>query len=182
MKPSRWMSTKHTGALAIALGLAICSGTLQAEAAKATAPTGAQVPAEAGALDLRLGDLSWFLDRSELQIPVSQELEEIIVSGRRPEPLPEQRVIPTGLASLVYAVRHPTQAWRILVPDPNVFIADRSVDDLPEPPGAYRARDSWRRAVSSTESTRRRRRSPAHANERGRQVSPPVFPCRAKFR
>jgi hypothetical protein len=32
------------------------------------------------------------------------------------------------------------QAWRILVPDPNVQIPERSKDDVRDPPGAHRAR------------------------------------------
>lgn len=140
MTPSRWMGTKHTGGTAVFLALVACCGTMPAQAMETTARTHAVVPAKPAALDLKLGDLRRFLDSSEFDTPLSQELEEIIVNGRRPEPLPEQRVIPSGLGSLVYALSHPTQAWRILVPDPNVWIADRSADDPQEPPGAYRAR------------------------------------------
>jgi hypothetical protein len=134
------MGTKRTSALGVALALAVCSGTMQSAAAAATARPRTEVPATAGPLDLRLGDLTRFLDSGQFTLPLPEELEEIIVNGRRPEPLPEHKVIPTGLAALAYAVRHPTKAWRIFVPDPNVMIADRSVDDLQEPPGAYRAR------------------------------------------
>ena len=140
MKPLRWMSTKHSSAMAIALVLAVGSSTMPAEGAETTARTRAQVPVKAVPLDLRLGDLTRFLDPREFTLPLPAELEEIIVNGRRPEPLPEHGVIPSGLGALAYALRNPTQAWRILVPDPNVRIADRSVDDVPEAPGAYRAR------------------------------------------
>jgi hypothetical protein len=116
------MSTKHTGAMAIALALAVWA------------------PATAEPIDFRPGDLTRFLDARAFAMPLPEDLEEIIVNGRRPEPLPEHKVIPSGLGALVYALKNPTKAWRILVPDPNVWIADRSPDDLVEPPGAYRAR------------------------------------------
>ena len=34
----------------------------------------------------------------------------------------------------------PTQAWRVLVPDPNLVIPLRDPDDVKEPPGSFRAR------------------------------------------
>lgn len=139
MKPLRWMSTKHTRTLAIAVALAVGSSTMQAVAAETTARAHAQVPVKAAPLDLRLGDITRFFDPREFAMP-PEELEEIIVQGRRPEPLPEHRIIPQGLAALAYGLVHPTQAWRILVPDPNLQIADRSADDLREPPGLFRAR------------------------------------------
>ena len=59
---------------------------------------------------------AWSHDAGEPATPLPDELEEIIVRGRRPEPLPEQRVMPQGLGAIFYAVANPLQAWRILVP------------------------------------------------------------------
>jgi hypothetical protein len=79
--------------------------------------------------------------RVALASPPPDEIEEIVVRGRKPEPLPEQRLIPQGLIGAVaYGFANPLQAWRILVPDPNVQIPDRSEDDVRDPPGAHRAR------------------------------------------
>lgn len=91
-------------------------------------------------LDLSLGDVTRYFDAAELAKPLPEELEEIVVNGRRPEPLPERRAIPQALGAIVYAVTNPLDAWRILVPDPNFEIAERSEDDARDPPGAFRAR------------------------------------------
>lgn len=91
-------------------------------------------------LDLAVGDISRYIDPAELAKPLPDELEEIIVRGQRPEPLPEQRVIPQALGAIVYGVMNPLQSWRILLPDPNFVIPDRTEDDVREPAGAFRAR------------------------------------------
>jgi hypothetical protein len=120
--------------------LALRASAAHADEAKATAPAPRNGPARRTPLDLSLGDISHYFDAGELATPLPDEMEEIIVRGRRPEPLPEQRVIPQGLGAIFYGLANPLQAWRILAPDPNVQIPDRSEDDLREPPGAYRGR------------------------------------------
>jgi hypothetical protein len=122
------------------LALALPSSAVHADEAKATPPPPRNAPAKPAPLDLSLGDFSRYFDATELATPLPDELEEIVVRGRKPEPLPEQRVIPQGLGAIFYAVANPLQAWRIFLPDPNVQIPDRSEDDVREPPGAYRAR------------------------------------------
>jgi hypothetical protein len=102
-------------------------------AGKAASPT--------ASLDLSLGDVTRYFDAAELATPLPQAvLEEIIVNGERPEPLPERRVIPQALGALIYAATNPLDAWRILVPDPNFEIPERSEDDTRDPPGAFRGR------------------------------------------
>ena len=91
-------------------------------------------------LDLSIGDISQYIDPAELAKPLRDELEEIIVRGQRPEPLPEQRVIPQASGAIVYGVMNPLQSWRIFVPDPNYVIPDKTEDDVREPAGAFRAR------------------------------------------
>jgi len=91
-------------------------------------------------LDLSLGDLTRFIDPAELAKPLPDELEEIVVNGRRPEALPERRVIPQALGAIIYAATNPLDAWRILVPDPNFVIPERTEDDVKDPPGAFRGR------------------------------------------
>jgi hypothetical protein len=122
------------------LALALPSSAVHADEAKATPPPPRNAPAKPAPLDLSLGDFSRYFDAIELATPLPDELEEIVVRGRKPEPLPEQRVLPQGLGAIFYAVANPLQAWRIFLPDPNVQIPDRSEDDVREPPGAYRAR------------------------------------------
>jgi len=92
------------------------------------------------ALDLRIIDIIRYLDPVELATPVRDDLEEIVVNGRRPEPLPEHRAIPQALGAILYAGTPPLDAWRIFVPDPNFAIPERGEDDVREPPGAYRGK------------------------------------------
>jgi len=123
--------------LALALIGAVLSLQVFAGSALAarTEPTSRAPP-----LDLKIGDVRCYVDAATLATPVPSEMEEIIVPSQRPALLPEQRVIPQGLGALAYGVAHPLQAWRILLPDPNFRIAQRTEDDLQPPPGEYRAK------------------------------------------
>jgi hypothetical protein len=91
-------------------------------------------------LDLSIGDISRYVDATRLATPLPDDLEEIIVWGRVPGTLPERRVMPKGLGAVAYAVANPLQAWRILAPDQNLQVPERSEDDLGRPPGSHRAR------------------------------------------
>jgi hypothetical protein len=92
-------------------------------------------------LDLRLGPLRKFLAPPEWFTPLPAELDEVLVRGRRqPGELPDRKAVPQGLGGLWWGARNPSQAWRLLVPDPNVQVPPRSVDSPQEPPGAYRTR------------------------------------------
>lgn len=92
-------------------------------------------------LDLSIGDISRYFDAAELATPLPDEMEEIIVSGKRPEPLPEHRALPHSmLGAIIYAGTHPLDAWRIFLPDPYFEIPERSEDDIKEPPGAFRGK------------------------------------------
>jgi len=101
----------------------------------------AVTPAAAKPLDLTIPDISNYVAAAELATPLPEAMEEIIVNGQRPEPLPERQVLPQGaLNALLYAGKHPLDAWRILVPDPNFVVPERSEDDVKDPPGAFRGR------------------------------------------
>ena len=93
-------------------------------------------------LDLRPGDLRRHVPREELHAQWTAELDEVVIRPRRQPPdLPERRAVPQGLGGLIWAATRPTQAWRLLVPDPNASpVPPRSADDPREPPGAYRSR------------------------------------------
>ena len=91
-------------------------------------------------LDLSIGDISRYVDAGSLGTPLPEELEEIVVWGRIPGPMPGRQALPQGLASIAYAVVNPLQAWRILLPDPNLQVPERSEDDPSDPPGAHRGR------------------------------------------
>ena len=95
-------------------------------------------------LDLRKGDLRRFIPPEQLYEPWTAELDEIVVQSRRrpPPDIPENRAVPGGLAGLLWAAQQPTEAWRLLVPDPKAPEVGPPNDlDAPrEPPGAYRSR------------------------------------------
>ena len=118
--------------LTSSLALAACASTATGDESPS--------PAHPKKLDLAVPEISRYVTASELATPIPENLEEIIVNGQRPEPLPEHRPLPQGaLGSLIYATTHPLDAWRILVPDPNLVIPDRTEDDPKDPPGRFRA-------------------------------------------
>ncbi len=99
-------------------------------------------PAGVPPLDLRVGDVRSFLPPGQWAEPLPADIDEVIVRSRKKEPdIPERKTVPQGLGGLFWAATRPTEAWRLLVPDPNQpKIPDRSSDGPKEPPGAYRSR------------------------------------------
>jgi len=107
-------------------------------AAGESAPTAADA---ARPLDLALGELRSFMAPRDWFTPLPAEIDEVIVRGRRkPTEIPDRKQVPPGLGGLFWGARNPTEAWRLLVPDPNVKVPPRDPDAPQEPPGAYRTR------------------------------------------
>ena len=109
------------------------------------APLGVAEPAETRRvtppLDLRLGDIRKFIPTEELDAPLDAAIDEVVVrSPRVRSRLPERMPIPRGVGGLGWLLDHPTQFWRLFVPDPNRSVPNRSVDDPQETPGAHRMR------------------------------------------
>jgi hypothetical protein len=138
--PEPWISTLARIAASCIAAAALACTLFPAETLADDGQPPAAAPAKKARLDLSLGDVRRYLDPVEMATPLPDELEEIIVRGRRPPPLPEQRVIPAGLGAFFYAIDNPLQTWRILVPDPNVTIPPRDADDVRDPPGSFRGR------------------------------------------
>ncbi len=73
--------------------------------------------AQAASLDLKAPDIRRLVSEVELRQPVEEPTEieqtQVQVEGSRPEVY-----VPGGIASLPWAVMHPTQAWRIFLPVP----------------------------------------------------------------
>jgi hypothetical protein len=71
----------------------------------------------AASLDLKAPDIRILVPESELRQPLPEPAEieqvQVQVEGSRPEVY-----VPGGLASLPWALMHPTQAWRIFLPVP----------------------------------------------------------------
>lgn len=82
-------------------------------------------------LDLRLGDIRKFVPAEELEAPLDEAVDEVVVrSPRVRSRLPERMPIPRGVGGLGWLLDHPTQFWRLFVPDPNAPpIPTRVFDD-----------------------------------------------------
>jgi len=87
----------------------------------------ASAPAQSGPtasrrLDLRPPAIEAVIPQAELQTllarsetsEAAESVETVEVEGRRPAP-----DVPSGLLSIPWAIRHPTQAWRIFAPIPS---------------------------------------------------------------
>lgn len=77
-------------------------------------------------LDLRAPDIRRIVPAAALREPLPADGDDVTIESRRnPPPDPAKQPVPGGLAAPAWAVRHPTQAWRIFAPDPNSRAADR---------------------------------------------------------
>lgn len=103
----------------------------------APAPDPDPAPAPVRHLDLRVGKVARFLPPAEAaklqndRTPPA-EIEAVVIEGQRqriPDRLHEP--VPGGPAGVIWGLFHPTQLWRLFVPDPNAPPA--------EPPRSDRA-------------------------------------------
>lgn len=133
------ISTARCAVAAVGCLVALVASAADGGGAAASQPGGRAD--ETVVLDLKLGDLRRYMDPALLDTPPDDFLEEIIVRGRKPEPLPEHRSLPRELGAIIYAFRNPLQAWRIVLPDPHQPpVPLRTIDDPKEAPGAFRGK------------------------------------------
>jgi hypothetical protein len=87
--------------------------------AAATSSPAASTPAKP--LDLRLGDIRRYItpeDYRALMGAPAMEANTVIVQADAPLlPVKSSQPIPGGIMAPFWALAHPTQAWRLLVPD-----------------------------------------------------------------
>jgi len=86
-------------------------------AAPVTAPAAPRAP-----LKLRVGDVRKYMMPRDFQAVVKAPEPDstIVVEGDRPAPeLKSTQPLPTGFGALYSLFRHPTNAWRMFLPDPN---------------------------------------------------------------
>jgi hypothetical protein len=100
-------------------------------AAPATAP--AATPKPVKPLDLRIGDVRNYMMpneyRAALGAPDAEKNTVVVEAKRELLPVEYEKVIPTGpLMPLWWGLTHPTQSWRIFLPDIN-----RPPDGPPDP-------------------------------------------------
>jgi len=102
-------------------------GPVPAVAAQAPVVSAATATPPAGRrpLDLRAPDVRRLLPAEQWRYPLPTDEDSVTVESRRnaPPPDPEKREVPGGVVAPFWALRHPTQAWRIFVPDPNAKAA-----------------------------------------------------------
>ncbi len=120
------------GALSPVLALAMACGTaasavpsMASDAPPLVGKTATRPAAPArSTLDLKIGRVEQYMTPAEKRAILAKaqaEEDTVLVEGARepPPPNPEKRPIPVGIAAPFWALRHPTKAWRLLVPDPN---------------------------------------------------------------
>ena len=143
----------------LGVALAACAAVEAAEPAAVapvqTAPTPAAAPAPASApapavpnpkpalrkpLDLRIGDVRKYMMpnefRAALDEPDAEKNTVVVEAQRELLPVEYEKPIPVGpLVPLFWGLMHPTQSWRILLPDLN-----RAPDGPPDvvPPPIFR--------------------------------------------
>ena len=111
----------------------------------ASAPVAAPAPAVPNPkpaiqkpLDLRIGDVRKYMMPNEFRAALDEpdaDKNTIVVEAQRELlPVTYERPIPMGpLLPLFWALRHPTESWRIFVPDLN-RAADGPTEDKVPPP------------------------------------------------
>lgn len=104
----------------------------QASQAPAAGPPAAAGPPRRKPLDLRAPDVRRIVSAAALREPLPTDGDEVTIESRRaPVPDPATPAVPGGIAAPFWAIRHPTQAWRILAPVPNARAAQRP-DPVPK--------------------------------------------------
>jgi len=77
-------------------------------------------------LKLQVGDVRKYMMPSEYRAAIGApdaDKSTIVVEGQRVLPVKSTDPVAAGILAPFWAVAHPTQAWRIFVPDPNAQAA-----------------------------------------------------------
>jgi len=119
-------------ALAACAAVEAAEPVVSPEPAKAAPPVAAATPATAPApkttpvkpLDLRIGDVRRYMMPDEYRAALDapdDDSNTVVVEGRRELlPVDSEKPIPMGpLLPLWWGLTHPTQSWRIFLPDVN---------------------------------------------------------------
>ncbi len=96
-----------------------------ASSAAPSVTTPAAAPVARRPLDLRAPDVRRLLPAEQWRYPLPGDDDSVTIESRRnaPPPDPEKSEVPGGIVAPFWALRHPTKAWRIFVPDPNAKAA-----------------------------------------------------------
>jgi hypothetical protein len=128
--------------LGLSVTLVLCATAEAADPpAPSTPPPAATVavarPAQPKPLDLRVGDIRKYMLPHEYREAIGApdpDKSAILVEGTRYLlPMESMQPIPGGIAGLWHAVKHPTNAWRLFVPDMNAPPGGPPIDKVPPP-------------------------------------------------
>ena len=113
------------------------SATAASNPPLASAPAAPSKAAAAKPLNLQVGDIRNYMMPNEFRRAINApdaDASAVVVEGTRNAPLLQSELpVPGGLASLWYAARHPSQSWRILLPDVNAPAMGPTYDKIPPP-------------------------------------------------
>src|SRR5688572_14973750 len=120
-----WIGLERGSAMKSMLGLAILMTSMvqAAEPSSRTEPAKVKQssPAPRPPLDLRVGDVRRYMLPDEYQANLTGREEErntVVVEARVPLlPMEFEKPMPPGLAGLWHSVKHPSQAWRLFMPE-----------------------------------------------------------------
>ena len=101
--------------------------------AKVSAATAAVVKP----LKLSIGDIRNYMMPRDLEAAITAQDPDksaIVVEGKR-ELLPMEEIdrLPPGLAGIWHSIKHPSQSWRLLLPDAYAPAMGPTVDKVPPP-------------------------------------------------
>jgi hypothetical protein len=109
--------------------------------ALASVPAAAKPLPAARPLDLRVGDIRKYMTPEEFRalLGTADESNTVIVKADAPlAPMKSQLDVPGGLIAPFWALAHPTQAWRLFLPDARVDISKIPPPESKIPPPEFR--------------------------------------------
>jgi hypothetical protein len=92
-------------------------------------------------LDLRIGDIRKYMtpeDFRALSTPPDESNTVVVKADAPLVPMKSKLDVPGGIIAPFWALAHPTQAWRIFLPDPRVRIEDIPPPQNKIPPPEFR--------------------------------------------
>ena len=92
-------------------------------------------------LDLRIGDIRKYMTPEEFRalLAPADESNTVVVKADAPlAPMKSELDVPGGLIAPFWALAHPTQAWRLFLPDARVDITKIPPPDNKIPPPVFR--------------------------------------------
>ncbi len=116
--------------LALGVAMAVCTAAEAAEPAVAqpaatppVAVTAKPAPKLPKRLDLRTRDVRFYMMpneyRAAIGAPDADKNTVVVEANRELLPVTYEEPLPTGIFGLVWALKNPSQSWRLLAPDLN---------------------------------------------------------------